>query len=459
MLLTSTALLTPLLVSPAVATEVRRGGRSATHLRLSTVCLRDDGEDCTFLDFYDTVELGSWAEARPSSGVHIRGEATLRFHPNVAAEGIEDLSQPTIVHPISIRIEEAYIDLYGLGGPHTDLRIGVQEVPWGLGEGLHVVDNINPWDLENPLAIDARLPVTATWLRWHTGIASIEWVAVPFFTPSSLPPSGFDPSPSTDALTSNPVFAGLTIGDIALALDGPEPTPANLASGLRIKLTTQVIDLALSGYHGRDSVPQGDGEVVLSLSETEPGQIDLAIPLTYPKVDILGFEARGELPWQLGAWIEVAEVFPTPTAITVSEEQLQALVAVGALSAVIDPLPTVTTQDGAAFTRWVVGIEKMTGRVHAVVQWLHGFPTERRASDLRDYGAATARFTLSNTTVFALQALSDGDGTIAQVALELLFSDSAEIELGLSWANGSDDSAISAFEGASHAHFGAEVKF
>jgi hypothetical protein len=29
----------------------------------------------------------------------------------------------------------------------------------------------------------------------------------------------------------------------------------------------------------------------------------------------------------------------------------------------------------------------------------------------------------------------------------------------MAWANGSDDSTLAAFEGASHIHFGAETKF
>ncbi len=455
----SAALLLPLFATPAFAEDVRRGGRAATHIRLSTTCLRENGDDCTFLDFYDTVELGSWMEARPTPSVRVRGEATLRFHPYVRAAVVEELAYPHIIHPVSIRLEEAIIDLFAVGGPNTDLRLGIQEVPWGLGEGLHVVDNVNPWDLEDPLSIDARLPVAAAWLHWHKGITSWEWVAVPVFSPSSLPSAGFDATPSTSDLTSNPAFDGIDVQDIELRVDVPDPEPANISLGTRIKLTTRALDLAVSGYHGRDSIPQGDGAMVLTGFQTDQGRVDMALPLVFPRVDILGVEARGELPWQMGAWFEVAEVFPSVTELTVSESQLQALANLGTIPEVPDPLPVVGTQDGAAFTRWVVGVEKMSGRVHAIAQWLHGFPTERQSADLRDYGAVVTRFTLTDTLILELQAISDGDGTIAQGSIELLHGDAAELEIGMAWANGSDNSTLAAFEGASHIHFGAETKF
>ncbi len=448
-----------LVAPPAYAEDVRRGGRAATNIRLSTVCLQDSDDDCAFLDFYDTLELGTWLEARPTDSVRVRGEATLRFHPLVRADLAEDLAYPYIVHPVSIRIEEAIIDLFGVAGDATDIRLGVQEIPWGLGEGLHVVDNLNPWDLENPLAIDARLPVAAAWLHWHKGITSWEFAAVPVFSPSSLPSAGFEATPSTDALTNDPAFEDIEVHDIELRVNVPEALPENIAFGSRLKFTTAAVDLAISGYHGRDSIPQGHGAMVLTGFQTDQGRVDMALPLTFPRVGVVGFEARGELPGQLGAWAEVAQVFPARTELTVSQSQLQALVNLGTIPQVPDPLPVVVTQDGETYTRWVVGLEKMTGRVHAIAQWLHGFPTERQRADLRDYGAVTTRFTLTDTIILELQAISDGDGTIAQSALELLHGDAAELVFGMAWANGSDDSTLSAFEGASHVHFGAETKF
>ena len=46
----------------------------------------------------------------------------------------------------------------------------------------------------------------------------------------------------------------------------------------------------------------------------------------------------------------------------------------------------VNTQDSRSYLRWIVGAERLIGPVYLNLQWLHGFPTERRNDGSKDYG-------------------------------------------------------------------------
>ncbi len=179
----------------------------------------------------------------------------------------------------------------------------------------------------------------------------------------------------------------------------------------------------------------------------------------YPRIDVAGLEARGELPWELGGWAEVVLVLPERTVATMSAAQLSALATLGAIEEVPDPIPSSVTQDGEPFPRAVVGVERSFGRVYVNAQWLYGFPTERQWSELSHYGLLTLRFTLSDRWILGLRGVSDGAGYLAGAELRYLHGDAAEWWLGSTYIGGSEESALHGFRGVSHAGPGVEVRF
>jgi hypothetical protein len=185
----------------------------------------------------------------------------------------------------------------------------------------------------------------------------------------------------------------------------------------------------------------------------------VGVPVLYPTLDVGGLEARGELPWEMGGWAEVTLTLPERTEATMSAAQLDALATLGAIDEVPDPIPTTVTQDGEPYVKAIVGLDRSFGRVYLNAQWLHGFLTERRAADLRDYALVAARITLSDRWVLGVNGLTDGAGAMVGGQLSYLHGDAAELGLRGSWVPPVEGSALSGFAGASNVGTHVEVKF
>ena len=454
------------LASAAGAAEADVGGHLGTHLRFA---LQDCGEaagDCPLLDYGDTAVVGGWARASLNPRSHARLAVDLRLHHAVSAELMDETTDPMAVLGASWRIQEAVIDLRELGLEALDLELGVQRVPWGVADGLHVVDRVNPWDLENPLALDARLPVPVARALLHKGSVQLEGVWVPMAWPAVLPRQGVELLPGADEMVGDgsdfgETFDGVSVNEIEARIEPPARSLENMGGAARLAWAATRGDLAASYFHGRDSLPQADGEMIITGFQTSDSRVDVAVPLRYPVVDVVGLEARGELFAELGGWVEAALVFPERTAARASRTQLEALERLGTIDAVPDPIPKVVTQDGEPYPTWVVGLDRGFGRVYLNLQWLHGFPTERQRSELEDYASLAARFTLSDTVVLSLRALGDvrGAGVLGVAELELLHADAAAIVVGGAWVQAVEGSSLYSFRGASQVHSGVNLEF
>ncbi len=449
-----------LLAGAALAGDVSGGGRVESHLRMATTgCTPQYLGDCAWLDFRDTAVLGGWAKARPSDAVVAYGAVDFRLHQGVSAELLDDTAQPEQVINGSIRVQDAWVELRGVGVEAADLRIGVQTIRWGVGAGLHVVDNVNPWNLENPVALDARLPVPAAQLLLHRGAVAFEVVAVPLSFPAALPVDGVELVPTDTDLLDSDAFDGTEVGGLEARVEPPERTLADGAAGARLAWAAPFGDLAASFYHGVDSLPQASGEMILTGFQTDQNRVDIAVPLIYPRVDVVGLEARGELFADIAGWVEVAGVLPSRARVTASETQLESLATLGTIDEVPDPLPELVTQDGEPYVKAVAGLSRGFGRVFLVGQWLYGYPTERQRADLRHYASLSARITVADPVVFSLRTLSDFGGWLVAGELAILHGDAAELTLGGAWVEGPSDSALGAFRGVSHVGAGAKLVF
>jgi hypothetical protein len=405
------------------------------------------------MNFNDAAVFSPWVEANPDPQIQAKARVDFRLHGPTAAARLDEVTDPDLRQPSSIRIRDAWL---ATRGDHLDTRLGAQRVAWGVANGISVVDTVNPYDLEDPTRFDRRLSTLSALMTVHGGELSATAVVVPFFVPAALPTTSV-----VMMAGAGDVFAGdgIDLGTLETRATPPEDSIASTAGALQLRWSPAAVDLALSWYHGRDSLPQVDGEVLLVGYQTKADKVDVGIPLTYPRIDVAGLTARGALPGSITGWAEAALVLPQRTVAQPSEAQLQSLVQLGTLEEMPSPLPRTVTQDGEPYARWILGVDREIGPVRLTTQWLHGFFTERTASELRDYGLLSARWGLSPTLRLDASAASDLDGWLTDGAVFWLYADALELSLGATHIGGKTDSAFGGLSAASGARLRAEMVF
>ena len=438
----------------ASAVEIRGTGRAEANVRVG---IADCSAGCPWVDFHDAAVLGGeLVVVFPK--VRVVGSADLLAHAGTDLTSLDDAGNAAVVSPVSVKIRRSMVALLGVGSPLLDLELGVDRIRWGTADGLSVVDNMNPYDLEDPTKLDQRLSVPLIAATLHPGPVQIQAVWTPFFVPAVLP-SQVDVLAGANDLFSVDGNNATDVRDVESRVSMPEETILEGNLGGRVSVITGPVDFAASWVHGRDSLPQVGGELLLTGFSTDRDRVDVGVPVVYPKIDVGGFEARGELPWEIGGWSEIAVVFPERTVATMSAGQLDSLATLGAIDEVPDPIPSTVTQDGEPLVRAIVGLDRSIGRVYVNVQWLHGFPTERQTADLSDYAIANLRVTVSDHWVVSARAVSDLSGVLAGGEIRYLHGDAAEVWLGAIWIGGSEDSALSGFRAVSNVGTGASVRF
>lgn len=432
------------------AASLRAGARVETNLRL-----RPDG---AWLDFRDAAVFSLWASSAPSERVKARGAVDLRLHTLATLDSLEGLSEPQLGQPWSLRVRDAWLRL---GAPGRSVQVGVQRIAWGVGYGISLVDHLNPWDLEDPTRFDRRLSTVAAHGIWAPGAFSAEAAWSPFFVPGALPADGASLTAGASDVFDAAAFGaeGVEVNALETRLALPAAGIADGGLAARLRWSGARADVAASWYHGRDSLPQVSGEVLLTGFQTDTGRVDVGVPMVYPRLDVAGLTVKGELPAGLSAWGEAAWVWPAATLAAPSEAQLAALLRLGTLSEIPDPIPQTVTQDGAPYLRGLLGVDRFFGPVYLNVQWLHGFPTERQQADLRDYGLLAARWTVRPALRIEASAASDGRGWLAGGQVAWLYDDAAELSLGYSHVGGPEDSALGGLLAVRHARLRAQVVF
>ncbi len=442
----------------AAADGLSGNGHVEAHVRVATTgCTPMTPGDCGFVDFRDAAVLGGAVTAAFAEGrARADAAADLRLHAGTALNVLEDAGSVGAVQPWSVKLHRAAVSA---SGSALRVAVGADTLRWSVADGVAPADLLNPYDLEDPTRFDRRLAVPMVHGAWFRGRTEIAAAWAPFFVPALLPTA------QVDLLAgAREVFAvgePTDVRDIEGRVTLPEPGLA--ASGFAGRVATGVgpVDASLSFTHARDSLPQVDGTVRLVGFATDEERVDVGVPVTYPSQDALAVSLRGEAPGEVGAWGEAVLVFPERTSATLDASQLADLVVLGALDAVPDPVPVTVTQDGQPYVRWVVGVERTFGPVYLQAQWLHGFPTERQAADLRDYGLVAARVTLADRWVLALRGGVEGVGAGGMAGAELawLHGDAAELTLGGWWVDGREGSALRGFRTTSHVGTGARLVF
>ncbi len=459
----------------AAAGGVRLGGHVSTELQAGLDGCFGDG-DCRYLDLRNTNVVGLRIQATLGQKVAVLGAVDLVNHNRPEIQTLDDLAEVERIQPVSLRIEDAYVELYGVGLKRLDLRIGAQRVRWGTGDGINPTDRFNPLDLQDPTRFDRRLTTLALLATYQAGKVRFEVAAAPLFVPAALPMreldfleaaisttaagDGFD----LDEYSGSGEPIELRTMDTSVAL--PETTLANTAVGARILWEGTTGDLGVSYFHGRDSLPQGDGEVLLTGFATDASRVDVKVPLAYPGVDVIGIEGRIGPFGDFSAWAEAAVVFPERTELMASRWQLEALQALGTLDEVPDPLPTQATQDGEVYVQAIAGGDlSFPFGLYLNLQYLRGFPTERQRADQGNFVLGTIRYTFPGGNVVlaneaALEIRDDAAvGFMVAPRLSVMFADAVDLGLGLVWLGGQESSHFDTYSSLSHLKLSASAEF
>lgn len=446
----------------AGAQEVDVGGHVETNLRWSLACqVVPYAGDCTWLDLHDAAVGGGFVHLRHQDRAAARFAADLRLHGPSAFGALEQSGNPDLSQAVSLKVQDAWVALYDVGLDGFDLTAGARKLNWGVASGFHPVDVVNPYDLEDPTSFAERLAIPLVGAAFHRGAVAAEVVVAPWFVPAWLPADGVDLMADGEDIVGelDTGAEGVVIRDLESRVDREDDRLAEVSIGGRVSWASPLGDFALSAYRGRDSLPQVSGEVVITGFSTDNSQVDLGIPIAYPRVTQVGAEWLGELPWLMTGWVEAALVLPEQTAATFSKGQLESLERLGTIDEVPEPLPSLTTQDGLAYGRWVVGLDRGFGPVYVNLQWLHGFPTERQRADVRDYGVLALRWSATPTLAFSGQVLSDARGALTGARVDWLYADVVEVWANLNYGIAPEGTSLAAFKGMSHVGVGSRVRF
>lgn len=455
------ALLGPLLwAAPAPGDNVRVGGSLSSTIQLHlTGC--DTVAECRFLNFRNANVVQLTIEATPSSTTELKADVTVRNINFTEIETLDDTGEISKVAPVDIRVNEARLSMFDLfGAKGLDLHAGAIRIEWGTADGVSPADRVNPFDLEDGTGYDRRLPSPAVQLAWSIGDFSVEAVVVPVFLPAILPIDHID----FTAMGDPDEVLNLTEGDEAppqvnqldAEVESREPALENVQIGARIKYRSPIGDFSAMFYRGFESLPQASGAVILTGFQTKD-RIDLQVPLVYPRIMMAAADFRGPIVDQLSGWFEVAVLFPEQHELTVTRSQLEALVNLGELDSVPDPVPTQETQSADVYVNAAVGLDYLAwDALYLNLQYVRGMPTERQASDIHDYVLLALRLSLldGRLVLSARGALEVADtesfGYSAGGAITWLHGDAARITLATTFIGGQTGTTFGRFDNLSN---------
>ena len=440
---------------PARAAGIEAGGSVASGLHLGTEC--GAARSCQWLEFQDLATASGHVRSGPGGKTAWAVSSTLRLHTRSALEDAPDAVQLGSIQPLSLDIHEAWA---GTRGSWLDITVGQQRLAWGVAYGVNPTDVVNPYDLRDPMQFDARLGVPAVAATVHGDHLALELVYVPLFRAARLPAALDVLEGSEDLFDFSDVGgADITVGQLTTRTKPPESTLDEGAVAVRASLTSAPADAALVAYAGRDPLPQVGGAALLQGFASVDNRVDLSLPVVYPRILLAGAEIKAPLFWEISGWFEGAAIVQEALTVTASQAQVQALVDLGILDSLPDPLPSVSIQDGEPYVRFAAGIERFVGTLWVSLQWVHGLPTERSAAEARDYGALAVLYRPTEAVQVETRGLSDGDGFIVGADLRVTHAHALTAHVGFDHAQGGSDTSVGLLEPMNNVHAGVELAF
>jgi hypothetical protein len=382
-------------------------------------------------------------------------------------DGVEELSLRERVDPFRIEVHELYVQAQGFILPNLDLRVGQQMVQWGVGDQFNPTNTVNSDDLEDPLLFGDQLGNAMIRLDYAVGpMWQATAIMVPVFKPALLPASGPIGIGATARLpfhssklryrVHSEQAAGLSFGYPTIGTetinDLPEATLANAQWAFRFGGAVGLQYVAFSYYRCRQDFPvpirnhptqETFAEPVCNPSNEEEcieGLLHTSTTLGFPKTQVFGFNATGELPpaFPIGYRVELGVEIPEEARIALTQDEL-------AFSIITQPAgeyeyeidggrPLVLSAD--PYAKWVVGLDYTFGPMFYLnAQWVHGLLDEAGRGDFLSKGFAVRDGGVDPDSSFALCALDRNGEQCAVETLRRRINDYAVIGLDINFAS------------------------
>jgi hypothetical protein len=410
-------------VAAADELELRWGGRVQSDVRFR-IQAKETGA------FYNQLELPTGV-ARNENIFKVKLDALYGSYAGVvdvdfvwlgypeSLDGIADLSTRGNVDPYYLQVHAMYLEAANFFIEGLDLRIGQQQVKWGVGDQFNPTNTINPNDVEDVLLFGeqmANLMIKLDYAIWD--MWTVSGVVVPIFQPALLPRSAPLGIAATDRypfineqlrhrIRSEQQLSRLlgwpTAVDRAVPVM-PDKSLENMQFAFRLSGTILDQDIAFSYYRGRTDFPQPFLNYTVQSPFAERqcnpqdatdcvnGLLDTVTSLGYPEIQVVGLNLSGEvdlLGWMsdsihpIGYRLELAVIFPEKRTIGMVQEEMDFVIVTqpageydydgdgnpgGARPVVVDEIP---------FFKWVLGLDYSFGRhVYANLMWVHGLVDE-----------------------------------------------------------------------------------
>ncbi len=407
-------------------------------------------ESGDLFDYGNTNVLGLKLERQIGEGLAVLGALELRSTSLSGPNTSSELGSRSKVEPLVVRLDEAYVDWFGLGLESLDVRAGKQQIIWGTADGFNPTSYLAPFNLENPLDFKDKLGVSAIQASLYgPWDVTLTGVVVPLFTPSLLPVDVF----AADAAMPFDLPEGVEIGDQRDAIDLPETRIENVQVAAKLGWNLFDVDMSVSWFCGYQTLPALHRVHVYDFDISEaPFRAHVEARTTYPRTQAVGADLATSV-FGVGLWAEGAVFFP---------ERVGAEVLVAGLDGVSrpqdplsgDPLEPIPVIDDEPYVKGVVGFDyTFTGGWYVNLQYIHGFFHEMTADALQDYGLLALRKSLFDdelkVQITAGGEMDDEDhlGWMAGGELAWHAMDSTRLLLGGLVARGDDGTTFHGFEG------------
>jgi len=331
---------------------------------------------------------------------------------------INDQQNRAYTDPVRLEVDEAYINVQGLGWTGTDLKVGKQRIQWGTGDQFNPTDNLNPDDLHDPLQFGKKVPSLAIKTDIYAGPITLTGVFEPLFMPVTLPvtdvhgifaaqfskmATGFNidtGNPSTnrifDALMADSI-AKASLGDVGVRSIYPQRTLSNTMGAFKIAGSVSGVDMSASYAYVFDDfgVPK---TVYMNIDNPlNISKVDVSVDQAFYRMHVIGADMAANVPflWDLGFWAEAAYFIPEPF-------KTQYVLDAGDFNPILEQMVRHSVTNGLVigqdeplnqgYVKAVAGVDyTFPGSWYVNAQYVRGLPNDNTADLMENYAIVVLR--------------------------------------------------------------------
>jgi hypothetical protein len=408
-----------------------------------------------FVGMYNTLRLEM--SAYPSNNLKAFASAEVRYYDFSNAETTADLSELDSTEPMDFALWEGYLDIYDFLVPGLDVRAGKQLIVWGTADKLNPTDNLNPDDFSDPLNFGEKVPTTALLLTYYIKNIEISYVWLPAMRPALMPKGGMTLFSPEDMFAFPP---GISVVDYQDHVVGPAADIEHSINAFKVKGSIEGVDLSLSYFSGFDDIPIPTDILINPLDPADPTQVRLEPTMTFPRIDVIGFDMAGEA-FTVGYWAEFAAFFPQEVTMNIHSDDpaLQGMLTGMGIG------ETVVLED-EPYYKYTVGFDyTFKWKMYVNCQYMHGFFHERGEDYLEDYVLARVeqdllRDTLTLSLGGGIEINDDNDqGSIVIPEVVYKPMDAVELTAGAFFLEGEDGTLFGSWEDMDQLYIKGKVDF